>query len=153
MNRVPTTILTSYYKLGLLGFKTPKREREKERKKLFSTRCSVVCTTWFGFCACKKSLLWRWPPTSYVVVIFGIGFLKVVFGDFPSNNLSRQILELQVLRASSCVSCIHPSKIKWMLWKFYEFDGMSSEVLKTSNQFVGEGEGCLAPCSSEPCFE
>jgi len=74
MNRVPTTILTSYYKLGLLGFKTPKREREKERK-------------------------------------------------------------------------------KWMLWKFYEFDGMSSEVLKTSNQFVGEGEGCLAPCSSEPCFE
>jgi hypothetical protein len=29
----------------------------------------------------------------------------------------------------------------WMLWKFYEFDGISSEVLKTPNQFVGEGEG------------
>jgi hypothetical protein len=28
-----------------------------------------------------------------------------------------------------------------MLWKFYEFDGMSSDVLKTPNQFVGEGEG------------
>lgn len=46
-----------------------------------------------------------------------------------------------------------------MLWKFYEFDGISSEVLKAPNQFVGEGdwgEGggeCLAPCSSEPCFE
>jgi hypothetical protein len=71
----------------------------------------------------------------------GLVFLKVVLGDFPSNNLSRQILELQVLRASSWVSCIHPSKIKWMLWKFYEFDGMSSDVLKTPNQFVGEGEG------------
>jgi hypothetical protein len=28
-----------------------------------------------------------------------------------------------------------------MLWKFHEFDGILSEVLKTPNQFVGEGEG------------
>jgi len=66
-------------------------------------------------------------------------FSKVVLGNFPSNDLCGQILELQVLRASSCVSCKHPSKIKWMLWKFYEFDGISSEVLKTQPVCWGGG--------------